>query len=63
MTVKELIKELKQYDGNLQVTIPVNWENADEFGNIESSVIENTLTQVFYDTQFGDNDYTEVMIY
>lgn len=39
MTVKELIKELKNYPPDLRVVRVVDFENVDEFGNSESEEI------------------------
>ena len=63
MTVKELIKELKQYDANLIVTRVVDFDNIDEFGNSESEEISGTIRQTFIDVQFVAEDFHEVMIY
>lgn len=63
MTVKELIKELKNYPPDLRVVRVVDFENVDEFGNSESEEIGGMTKQIFPDTQFGDNDDEELMLY
>jgi hypothetical protein len=63
MTVAELIKELKKYPSDMDVTKVTDWENCDEFGNLETADIECVSTQTYFDTQMGDNDLTKVLIY
>ena len=64
MTVKELIKELQQYSQDLEVVRVVDFEATDENGNCKVESLVSTLTQTYYDDQFGtDNDETVVMIY
>ena len=63
MTVKELIQELKQYPSDMKVVKVSDWENVDEFGNVEVEDIECLSTQTYPDVQFGSNDITELMIY
>ena len=64
MTVKELIKELQQYDQDLEVVRVVDFEETDESGNCKVESLVSTMTQTYYDDQFGsDNDETVVMIY
>ena len=63
MTVKELISELKQYPSDMKVVKVTNWENCDEFGNVEVEDIECLSTQTYPDVQFGSSDITELMIY
>jgi len=62
MTVKELIKELREYPSDMTVTVPVDWDNVDEFGNIEVAEIEHVIEQVYPDVQFGDNEVRELML-
>lgn len=62
MTVKELIKELKQYDENMNVAIVSDWLNCDETGNLPTDVAIGTSTQTYVDLQFGDEFETEVII-
>jgi len=63
MTVKELINELKQYPMDMVVVKVMDWDNPDEFGNLEVAPIECISTQTYPDVQFGDNDETELMLY
>ena len=64
MTVKELIRQLSQYDGNLEAVRVTDFENTDENGLCIVEPIENVQTQTYIDDQFGaDNDETVVMIY
>ena len=63
MTVKELIQELEQYPADMKVVKVSDWENVDEFGNVEVEDIECLSIQTYPDVQFGDNDNTELMIY
>lgn len=63
MTVQELINELKNYPPDLRVARVVDFENVDEFGNSESEEIGGMIKQIFPDTQFGDNDDEELMLY
>lgn len=63
MTVKELIEELKSYPSSMKVVKVVDWENTDEFGNVETEDIECVCVQTYPDVQFGDNDYKELLIY
>ena len=64
MTVKELIKELQQYSQDMEVVRVVDFEATDENGNCKVESLVSTMTQTYYDDQFGtDNDETVVMIY
>ena len=64
MTVKELIQELQQYPQDLEVVRIVDFEETDENGNCKVESLVSTMTQTYYDDQFGtDNDETVVMIY
>lgn len=63
MTVKQLIDELKQYHPDFEVVRVVDFENTDEFGNCIVEPIESTMTQTYFDNQFGNNDEVVVMIY
>jgi hypothetical protein len=63
MTVAELIKELKKYPSDMAVTKVTDWDDCDEFGNLPTADIECVSTQTYFDTQMGDNDLTEVLIY
>lgn len=63
MTVKELIKELQKYPDDMNCTKVADWDNIDEFDNLETADIEVVDTQYYPDTQFGDNDKEEIIIY
>jgi hypothetical protein len=62
MTVKELIKELKRYDGNTNVAVVSDWENPDEEGNFPTTIVDGISEQIYVDTQFGDKTEREVII-
>ena len=62
MIVKELIKDLKQYDQNANVAIVTDWFSTDENGNLPTKVITGTFEQIYVDTQFGDNDESEIIM-
>lgn len=66
MTVAELIKELKGYRKDMNVTIPtsMDWEN-DEDGNVTNiKDVDGVFKQRFIDTQgWGIQDIEELMIY
>jgi hypothetical protein len=62
MIVKELIKELKQYDGDTKVAIVTDWENPDEDGNFPTETITGISEQVYVDMQFGDKEDREVIL-
>jgi len=64
MTVRELIKELQQYRPDLEVVRVVDFEETDEYGNCKVESLTSTITQTYFDDQFGsDRDETVVMIY
>lgn len=63
MTAGELIKELRKFPSEMTVTKVVEWNNVDEFGNLETEDIDTVDTQYYPDVQFGDNDKEEIIIY
>ena len=64
MTVKELIRELSQYDNSMDVVRVTDFESTDDNGLCKVEPIENVATQTYIDDLFGaDNDDTVVMIY
>ena len=66
MTVAELIKELKKYPKDMNVTIPTTteWE-CDEYGYVTSvKDVEDMTVQHFADGQgWFDNELDELMIF
>jgi hypothetical protein len=63
MTIGELMKDLKRYPANWQVTIPAyGLEQVDEQGNVISAEITGVLHQNYFDDQFA-NEFDELLIY
>lgn len=62
MTVDELIKELKHYPKDAYVAVVTDWDNVDEQGNLQTTPITGLSEQIYIDTQFGDEDETEIIM-
>ncbi len=63
MTVKELIKELKQFPDNANVVICDDWEKVDDNGLLtECHIVDYVTSQTFYDDTGFASDIIEVII-
>jgi len=63
MTVKELIKELKNYPQDATVVTCLDWEKVDDRGILtECRVVDELCSQTCYDDTGFSQDYTEVII-
>ena len=64
MTIKELIKALKQYHQDAEVYVVGDWEKYDEFGNLSDlkPVYDVSSQNVVIETGMDFEDVTEVLI-